>query len=105
MIGSVRMRNTYDTQPFQIRRVNEVIRRTAQCNCCIGHPQPDSALGSPRVGAGLAQPVTFSHARVRHGVPFVLAARRITAPTPWRDTLLIGPAQTTGFSVMVQSCR
>ena len=51
-------------------------------------------------------PVTFSAMRYVFGTAvlfLVLRLRRETlAPTPWRDTLSIGLAQTTGFQVMVQ---
>jgi drug/metabolite transporter (DMT)-like permease len=51
-------------------------------------------------------PVTFSAMRYVFGTVvlfLVLLLRRETlAPPPWRDTLLIGLAQTTGFQVMVQ---
>jgi drug/metabolite transporter (DMT)-like permease len=51
-------------------------------------------------------PLTFSAMRYVFGtaVLFLVLALRgePLAPTPWRDTLLIGLAQTTGFQVMVQ---
>ncbi|MGH8090137.1 MAG: DMT family transporter [Rudaea sp.] len=51
-------------------------------------------------------PLTFSAMRYVFGtaVLFMVLALRgeNLAPTPWRDTLLIGLAQTTGFQVLVQ---
>jgi drug/metabolite transporter (DMT)-like permease len=51
-------------------------------------------------------PITFSAMRYVFGTVVlfgVLILRRETlAPTPWRDTLLIGLAQTTGFQILVQ---
>ena len=51
-------------------------------------------------------PITFSAMRYVFGTAVlfgVLILRRETlAPTPWRDTLLIGLAQTTGFQILVQ---
>jgi drug/metabolite transporter (DMT)-like permease len=51
-------------------------------------------------------PLTFSAMRYVFGtaVLFVVLALRGESlqPTPWRDTLLIGLAQTTGFQVLVQ---
>ncbi len=51
-------------------------------------------------------PMTFSALRYVFGtaVLFLVLYLRgeILAPTPWRDTLLIGLAQTTGFQIMVQ---
>lgn len=51
-------------------------------------------------------PLTFSAMRYVFGTAIlfvVLVLRGETlAPTPWRDTLLIGLTQTTGFQVMVQ---
>jgi drug/metabolite transporter (DMT)-like permease len=51
-------------------------------------------------------PLTFSAMRYLFGtaVLFLVLALRgeVLTPTPWRDTLLIGLAQTTGFQVMVQ---
>jgi len=51
-------------------------------------------------------PITFSAMRYVFGTAvlfLVLILRGETlAPTPWRDTLLIGLAQTTGFQILVQ---
>src|SRR6185295_15379097 len=51
-------------------------------------------------------PLTFSAMRYVFGTAMlflVLWLRGETlAPTPWRDTLLIGLAQTTGFQMLVQ---
>ncbi|HXD84152.1 MAG TPA: EamA family transporter [Rudaea sp.] len=51
-------------------------------------------------------PLTFSAMRYVFGTAMlfaVLALRRENlAPTPWRDTLLIGLAQTMGFQILVQ---
>jgi drug/metabolite transporter (DMT)-like permease len=51
-------------------------------------------------------PLTFSAMRYVFGTAvlfFVLVLRRESlAPTPWRDTLLIGLTQTTGFQLLVQ---
>jgi drug/metabolite transporter (DMT)-like permease len=51
-------------------------------------------------------PLTFSAMRYVFGTAvlfLVLALRRESlAPTPWRDTLLIGLTQTTGFQLLVQ---
>ena len=51
-------------------------------------------------------PLTFSAMRYVFGTAIlflVLALRRETLrPTPWRDTLLIGLTQTTGFQILVQ---
>jgi drug/metabolite transporter (DMT)-like permease len=51
-------------------------------------------------------PVTFSAMRYVFGTAVLFLVLRLRGetlqPTPWRDTLLIGLAQTTGFQVMVQ---
>lgn len=51
-------------------------------------------------------PLTFSAMRYVFGTAVLFAVLALRgenlAPTPWRDTLLIGLAQTTGFQVLVQ---
>jgi drug/metabolite transporter (DMT)-like permease len=51
-------------------------------------------------------PLTFSALRYVFGTAVLFLVLRLRgeslAPTPWRDTLLIGLAQTTGFQVLVQ---
>jgi len=51
-------------------------------------------------------PLTFSAMRYVFGTAVLFAVLRLRgeslAPTPWRDTLLIGLAQTTGFQILVQ---
>lgn len=51
-------------------------------------------------------PLTFSAMRYVFGTAVLFAVLALRhenlAPTPWRDTLMIGLAQTTGFQVLVQ---
>ena len=51
-------------------------------------------------------PLTFSAMRYVFGTAILFLVLRLRgetlAPTPWRDTLLIGLAQTTGFQILVQ---
>lgn len=51
-------------------------------------------------------PLTFSAMRYVFGTAVLFAVLALRgealAPTPWRDTLIIGLAQTTGFQVLVQ---